>query len=770
MEGNGQLSDFETDALDIDLKHPLNLECQPSYDGTVNLIINDDKNPPRIINSRFTKVEDNRYRVITRNQKEQTNLYQRDKLDSQTRLFRTLSKQPKLRLSNVVYHGQLFGGTYTFYAKFADNDFNKTDIVCESGPITVYKGTITNPTTISGTLANERTDKSIKLSLSNIDTSFSKVYLYYVRETSDINGFRVTHTMALNEPYDITDDSMTLTINGFEDTTELTEEELNIQYMYVDTVKTQAQVQNRLFFGNVTEPTPANTELQNASLFIEVALRQGDTIGNLTTTYNNTSPSLSKTEYYNPNNLYYKLGYWPEEIYRLGIVYIMNNDELTPVYNLRGCEFENVNDVNFDYASEGDYTHLLDYDKLDYDGKPSIVYMPKTDFITKSTLDNTMGVFKNPRANVIQEDGVKPLFYEMRLSDDVVSVLKKNKIKGFFFVRQKRIPTILGQGLELGINKNSYLPMFYDSNTDKYCIERFLSDDRLLTTTLNSRLSKFSKSDRQSSALLSLDAAVMPTLQSQFDSSEFTLSEAYKTKTIRDGRHYSYKIKEGEVATANKEARVVYTPSETTVKTIDDYAFRTQAGSAYDTSSFVFLNKESRKEFTRKDPAITRGIYTGYLGTTTKLNPGSIYNIKITNYNVTYLKDYFNIRGNDNAPFYAISDRYDFEDLKDRKLDVYRGDCYVNTVTMRLNRNFTDPDMPIDDIIVDEETWKNHYKGYYGALFVNKKDITEDRTATALERIAKKLTKDKSSDDDDDSKTQFYKMNRADINAVPMGV
>lgn len=55
----------------------------------------------------------------------------------------------------------------------------------------------------------------------------------------------------------------------------------------------------------------------------------------------------------------------------------MNNDELTPVYNLRGCEFENVNDVNFDYASEGDYTHLLDYDKLDYDGKPSIIICQK---------------------------------------------------------------------------------------------------------------------------------------------------------------------------------------------------------------------------------------------------------------------------------------------------------------------------------------------------------------------------------------------------------
>ena len=34
-----------------DLEHPVNIECQPSYDGTVNLILNDDLNPPKIINS-----------------------------------------------------------------------------------------------------------------------------------------------------------------------------------------------------------------------------------------------------------------------------------------------------------------------------------------------------------------------------------------------------------------------------------------------------------------------------------------------------------------------------------------------------------------------------------------------------------------------------------------------------------------------------------------------------------------------------------------------
>lgn len=387
----------------------------------------------------------------------------------------------------------------------------------------------------------------------------------------------------------------------------------------------------------------------------------------------------------------------------------MNNDELTPVYNLRGCEFKQVDDSNFVYGTTGEYTTLFDNSIKDYNsiyGKDyaAMRYLPKSDFITKSTLDNTYGVFKNPSAKVLQEDGTKPLYYEMHLPYEVVEVLRKNKIKGYFFVRQKRIPTTLGQALEIGINKNSYLPMLYDSTNDKYTIEKLLSKDQILTTTLNSRIVQFPKSDKQSSALLSLDAATVPTLASKFDGSEFALSEAYKTTTKKDGRHYSYVIKDEEVSTANKEARVINVPEETSMKAIDEYAFRTKAGDAGDVSNFIFLNKEGRKEFTRHDPEIARGIYAGYLGTTAKLNPGSIYNIKITNYNITYLKDYFDIRGKDNAPFFAITDRYEFDEIKDNKLDVYRGDCYVNTVTLRLNRNFSDPDMPIDDIIIDEET------------------------------------------------------------------
>jgi len=58
---------------------------------------------------------------------------------------------------------------------------------------------------------------------------------------------------------------------------------------------------------------------------------------------------------------------------------------------------------------------------------------------------------------------------------------------------------------------------------------------------------------------------------------------------------------------------------------------------------------------------------------------------------------------NSYEPFYAISNRYNFENLEGtstKTLTCFRGDCYLNTFTYRLNRNFNDPSLPNNDEII----------------------------------------------------------------------
>ena len=769
---DNSLEDFNTDELSIDLNNPLNIECQPSYDGTVNLIINDDKNPPRIVNTRFTKIEDNRYRIINRNQKEQTNLYKTGKIDLQTRLFRNITCIPKLYFVEQHYFGQLKGGNYTFYIKFADSDYNQTDIVCESGQVSIFKGNLFDIQSISGTLQDERTDKSIKLCLHNIDQSFSKFYVYYTREFSDTNGFRVSETKMLTKPYDIKESSQTFIINGFEVEKDISSEELNVQYNYVNNVKTQAQVQNMLFLGNIENTLVDYKNLQNLSLFFEVHLKQKDNdIGYINpNTYHPANNDITKMEYYDPKNIYYNLGYWPDEMYRLGVVYIMNDDSLSPVFNLRGCELSPISLID---KSENDYTNIrkgVSYKIKDKD-KWVVNYLERDAFLTGEgfkNYDNSYGVFKNPSESefqqkaIISKDGVKPWYYSVYMPDwkeeewnkdeatktTFSEELKKLGVKGFFFVRQKRIPTILCQGYSIGIDKQSSTPIVYKYDTKKYISEGFLDLDCQLVDSFNSR--KLTVDSKHGSALLSVDANVHPVTQSNIDGSKFVLQKT--TDCINKQNNRNFAVEPDKLSEEIVSRQCVFINSDVPYKHVNEYGFSTRAGVAESVKEFRFFDKgpdDYIQDEERKSNLKVRGVYAPMIGVCGDIDDNAIYNIKIQNYSSNYLKDYIEIRANDNSAFYAISDRYGLDEVESN-INLYRGDCFTNTVSIRLNRNFTDPDWPISDTIIDSKTWESHYNGLY---------------STNLDDKDAEIDPEKEGPDGN-----WAKINRGDVNTVPMGM
>lgn len=746
IDKNNNITDFRTKELGIDLNNPLNIECQPSYDGTVNLILNDDKNPPRIINTRFSKTEGNRYKVISRDQLEQTNLYRVGSIDQQTRLFRNINKIPKIDLLNVSNTGQLKGGNYTFYIKLADSDTNKTDIVAESGQVTIYKGSPAKISSISGTLYNELTDKSITLKITNIDTTFSKLYLYYSREFSDTNGIRMSEAAVISEPYDINGDSLLINLNGYENITPISIEDLNIQYNIVSAAKTQAQVQNMLFLGNVQQSIFNIKELQNISYYIGVTMHKGENIGWISQeNYSIQEDSdTTQAEYYSPTNIYYRLGYWPDEIYRLGIVYIMNDDSLSPVFNLRGCEFKSVYDDSKEEESENAENNNLcerSMNTLRKDGK--IQYLDRNTFINGGKyLDNSFGVFKTPFVPVIdyENNKVTPLYFKFEFSPEVIKELKEYKVKGYFIVRQKRIPTIVAQGLSIGVDNSSYIPMI--KYGEQFETEGFLTENRLLSQTFEGRIKRTYV--KECSGLLCLDAAVNKTLQSTFDGSDFMLQPTGKIEGTITRKNRHYWLSNLEPITESRihiNSPVVFVNSDVPYKYANGFSYSTRCGSGEDVSQFSFFGGISYGE---ENHRLVRGIYCPFLGVGGSLIDNNIYNIKIPNYSTAKMKEYFQIRGNNTSPFFAISDRYL---LDNNSVEVYRGDCYTNTVTIRLNRNFVDPDVPVNEHILDNHTWKNNYKGY----------SQMKNTSTADKK-------------DDDAYGYYENINRADLNTVNLGM
>jgi hypothetical protein len=105
--------------------------------------------------------------------------------------------------------------------------------------------------------------------------------------------------------------------------------------------------------------------------------------------------------YYNVKNIYNKVGYWNEEIYRLGVVYILSDNSLSPVFNIRGCNelplkdnvessyYKRENGANklFVYINNGD-TITDERDYIKYDEETCLI----EDGIAK--LENNKGVVR----------------------------------------------------------------------------------------------------------------------------------------------------------------------------------------------------------------------------------------------------------------------------------------------------------------------------------------------------------------------------------------
>ena len=473
--GSDKYGDFIAN-LNMDLKHPIDIEIQESYDGSVNLIINDDKNEPRLINSGFAVREGGKYELIERNQYEQTNKYSEEKLNSQIKLIRTIKEIPRIEFEELLYTGQLKGGNYNFYIKFADGDYNKTDIVCESSVISIFNGNPNSISSISGAWQSEITDKAIKLKIKNIDPTFSNIYVYYTREYCDANGYKLTEAKMLSDEFNIPKDNKNneyeFIITGVEKTEDISIEELNVQYLPISKAETQAQQQNMLFLANIGNANVYDKTLQEIAYSVKAELvRSSNSIGGVNENYIDDSDG---GEYYNPKNIYSQLGYWPEEFYRFGIVFIKDDDSLSPVFNIIGCNIEDsFNSTTKVIGSNEKYlTAKFDDEGFCKDENQNI-------------LANKMGVFKNPMQKentVIQFESndyedkkleTHPWFYRFSLDPKYWNKLKEYNIKGYFYVRQKRVPTVLCQGLCIGIDERSKTPILFDSNFKKnYAVDK----------------------------------------------------------------------------------------------------------------------------------------------------------------------------------------------------------------------------------------------------------------------------------------------------------
>lgn len=332
----GSLINLDTELLNFDLNHPIDIVTQQSYDGSVNLILNDGSTYPKLINTRFSSTGMNTYQIVDREGDNDTNIYDIDSFESDISLYKKTNNIANLTFMGLNTSGNLRVGNYVFYFKLSDSDGNETDFIAESGIVTCHIGNLNDPSSIQGGIRDENSYKSASFLLTNIDSSYNNVVVYYTRSTSDIDGNEVTTSFKIMKQFAVYNNVAKISITGFETVQSVSINDINVAYNVVNSAVAQTTCQNMLFLGNVANPDIPYKELTDLSLHFLPELNVENNIGRVDKDYKDNSGVAQPYEYYNVMNIYNRLGYWNDEIYRLGVVYILNDYTLSPVFNIRG--------------------------------------------------------------------------------------------------------------------------------------------------------------------------------------------------------------------------------------------------------------------------------------------------------------------------------------------------------------------------------------------------------------------------------------------------
>ena len=738
VQNSNEITDLDTEKLNFDLNHPVDIITQPSYDGTVNLILNDGKNPPRMINSRFTTTGLGTYKIIDRFGDNETNIYDEETLEEEISLFKLNNNIVKLEFLGLQESGNLKVGNYHFYFKLQDADGNETDFIAESSVVSCFIGNTNDLSSIRGGVEDESTYKSALFQLTNIDSEYNSVSVYYTRASGTIGGLSTVTAHKLVNSFPISDGKCNVLVTGFEQDLPISVDELNITYHTIETAKTQTDNSSMLFFGNTTDTTINYKELQDLSLRFTPSIYNEDDIGYVDHNYEDTSVSNNPNEYYNPLNIYYRLGYWDDEIYRFGIVYIFNNGDLSPVFNVRGINILNSTTKfkHYPLYNENGIRNYIPIDEHSFD-------LPDG--------ENTKGVIKIEYKDTFSSNVIKPCGIKFSATEDVRKELKTLGIKGLFFVRQKRMKSTLCQAIPIGFDPRSKLPLIpvLDGEKTKYLYESFISKDKVLTHSYEHRARYISQNSIKVG-----QAALCPEYELDqgyfnnfFTGSKLKLETKYSIENNyfnQDSKYkYHYYLDKPKYNEDKKllESYIVGVPDNTKYISNKEELYSSMAGDVADPTIFAYMEYENKNENATN---IVRGPYGTYIGLEHNINiPLSVVNIKIPGYNPNV--NYFEFRYRDDSPFFAISERLSLDEFKSKRDNstrityiespgIYRGDCFICNFSHRMIRNFSDTETPTNDVILDKDCWKDNYT-------IGKTDSDKD----------------------------VAKINRSDVNAVKIG-
>lgn len=428
----------------------MDIELQPDYDGTVNIIFTDGVNPIRIINSGFTVLSGGQYSLIKRQGRE-TNYYNKQNFEDLLQLIARSNKILKVGFRGVHSGGRVKGGSYTYYFSYTTTDGARTEIQNVSRMVSVFKGTTAAST--EGTQGDgEDSGKNVVFELSDLDQSYSFVEASFVFNHG--NDERSKRAYRIEKLYPIKGNTLRFVHSGMEPVQEIDLAEVSQIFTPIETAGCISQQNGHLIAADIKEKAFDVESLRKFSKLISLGHKEAelDLIGNeqdMGRTFREGMEQESLKSgtggwnggYYNPRNIYERLGYFGGEAYPFGICFIFPGNWVSPPFPLVGGDNLSNNILATLDAAQ--------------DPNGSLQKTLATSEFDPVTKANSKGVYRFPNRNAagvgeilkLGKITINGVTFKIPLWDSPeFAAVRKNTI-GCFFVRGDRNKDLITQGL-----------------------------------------------------------------------------------------------------------------------------------------------------------------------------------------------------------------------------------------------------------------------------------------------------------------------------------
>jgi hypothetical protein len=252
---------------------------------------------------------------------------------SKFNLFKTYKSIPHFQSIEVVDNGgTLAPGSYNFSIRYLDQGFNPTEFVNSSETIMIYNSPLTSDFKEIRGATKEVNDsylqfpdsnKSIKIVIdpATLDTN----YPFYQIAITEANagGGLISSTKITQE---ISTRNSTFYYTGTNYESEVSQNEVTMFNNIIEKAQSIEQIENRLILGDLEGKQINYCKLQKYASKICADLITQDIYLNVLDNSNFKDPSLN----------FNGVGYMPGEIYSFGIVFIFDDNSISPVYHIPG--------------------------------------------------------------------------------------------------------------------------------------------------------------------------------------------------------------------------------------------------------------------------------------------------------------------------------------------------------------------------------------------------------------------------------------------------